>query len=271
MKVRLGVDAVANPVADLRDRGLDADAVLAAIRALDDQRVACPPPGPAHDHVGHVHPDAELSLRRALAAAARSRGDVAPQDEELATARERLAELAADPPPDLAAARRRVATAGADEDELRERVARLGGRLQERREAGKPTAELEREYRDAARALAEVETERVAAEQALARARRAARAARDARERRLRLQDRLDNLASAAREHLARGRYDEFRAAVERAPGSADPGHGPDEFAGETATAALAVARVASLSAPVVVEGLGAAAARAVDGPALVL
>lgn len=277
-------------------RPLDAPAattVVDAVRAagpVDGVRVDCPEPGPAFAHVGHLHPDLALSVRGALAAAARSRGHEPPEADALASAR---AELASQDVPtvDLEAVERRVAGAGDRERELRERVAALRGRVQALREAtveptrgtivegespvdgelstagadgsrrrgddgspapADPVAEAEADYREAIRELTEAETERIAAEQRLEGLRDRLRGARDARRRRFVLQDRVANLERAARESLAGAVYEEFAAAVAAMPGTGDPGEAPGEFEGDPVTAALAVARVAALDAPVV-------------------
>jgi hypothetical protein len=260
--------------------------VVDAVRAagpVDGVRVDCPEPGSAFAHVGSLHPDLALSVRGALAAAARSRGHEPPEADALASAR---AELASQDVPtvDLAAVERRVAEAGDRERELRERVAALRGRVQalrgttvegessvdgelstagadqSRRLSGDdgasspadPVAEAEADYREAVRELTEAETERIAAEQRLEGLRDRLRGARDARRRRLELQDRVANLERAARESLAGAVYEEFAAAVATMPGAGDPGEAPGEFDGDPVTAALAVARVADLDAPVV-------------------
>ncbi|MEF8890905.1 MAG: hypothetical protein V5A31_06280, partial [Haloferacaceae archaeon] len=74
--------------------GLDADAA-AIHRAIAGERVAgvtvdCPDPGPVHDRVGVVREGAGPWLRGALAAAARSLGERAPQDDEVEALRARL-------------------------------------------------------------------------------------------------------------------------------------------------------------------------------------
>ncbi|MFB6135929.1 MAG: hypothetical protein ABEJ04_04140, partial [Halobacteriaceae archaeon] len=74
---------------DLRDCGVSGRTLAAAARDPDDARVECDPPGPVHRRAGHVRPETALSLPRALAAAARSRGLSAPQDDELVSVRER--------------------------------------------------------------------------------------------------------------------------------------------------------------------------------------
>lgn len=222
-------------------------AVLAAVRDPEDPRVRCPEPGAAHEHVGHLHPTLSLDRRGALAAAARSRGESTAVDAELRAARERLREATA-PAPDAAAARERVAGTDATIEELRERVARLQGRVRALREVDGDPAEAVAELRAAARELAEAETDRIAAEQALSSARAAAREAYDARDRRLRLEDRVANLEREARAELARS----LRPAVERAL-AAVPGAGAGSLSGaDEVSAALAIARVAALDAPVV-------------------
>lgn len=220
--------------------------VAAAVRDPTDPRVPSPAPGPAHEHVGCVVADLSLDRRGALAAAARSLGYGAPQDDDIRAVREELAGVEV-PGVDLPAARERVAAAAEERDELRERVARLQGKVRGLREAGDPT-DAEAALEEATRELSAVETEHAAAEQALAHVRERAREARDVRERRLRLRDRVGNLERDAREHLAgevRPRADEAVAVADwtdarRLAEATDP------------TAALAVARVADLAAPVV-------------------
>ena len=255
------------------DSRLPATAVVSAVRGEDADpwvEATCPRPGPVHHHVGHVAPSTTFSLRPALAAAARSRGETAPQRRALESARERLAELTP-PETDVAAARRRVAAAGASEAALRERVATLRGRLQAVRDVGGDADPVQAELRTAIEELTEVETERIAAEQALDMAEREAQSARDRREERLRLEDRVANLERDARRSLAATVYEEFAAATAVLPGSAAAGDEPGEFEGETLTAMLAVARVADVDAPVVVEGgpfdSAAEAADALDAP----
>ncbi|MFC4448621.1 hypothetical protein [Halorussus aquaticus] len=204
--------------------------------------IDCPDPGPVHDHVGVIRADMDLSVRSALAAAARTRGYTAPQADELAAVRERRDALDV-PETDLERARRRVADASDATEEMRERVATLRGRVQALRDADADPADAETELADATRRLSEVRTERIAAEQALTEARDRARANRQRRRERLRLADRADNLRRAAREHLA----DEVRDAFADARDAV-----PDDDLGEVVEAALAVARVAAYDAPVV-------------------
>jgi hypothetical protein len=247
----------------------------AAVRGepVDVATVECAEPGPAHEHVGVVEHEASVRVRAALAAAARSQGRSAPQDAELAAVRDRLATLPT-PAVDRAAARRRAAEAAARERSLRERVATLRGRVRAVR-AGESGPQIEgrpdsvradggsadagdlgpaaEALAEAASRLAAAETERIAAEEVLDRER----AARDARDRRLRLEDRAANRERAARRHLVDAVREEFREAVAATPGEAiatTPGSAcaaePEDI--DPVTATLAVARVATLDAPVV-------------------
>jgi chromosome segregation ATPase len=247
--------------------GVSPERLAAAVRDPDGA-VECPAPGPAHEYVGLIRADEALPLRAALAAAARSRRRRAPQDRALARLERARADLpdpgaAAEPEADLRAAREAVAAAGERAAELEERVARLAGRVEARRDLGEPVAEAQAALRETAAALSEARTERLAAEQRLDAVRERARTARDRRERRLRLADRIENRRRAARAHLAADLYGAFRAAAAAVPGTADPGTEPAEYRGDDATAALAVARVAALDAPVVV-----AVGRFPDAPA---
>lgn len=226
-------------------RGADPEAVVAAVRDPDDDRLDLPDPGPVHEHVGFASGD--LERRAALAAAARSLDRTAPQDDEIGRLRDRLDALSV---PDVALddARHRVATAGEERDRLRERVATLQGKVRALRERGAATDDAEAELAEATRRLSEAETERVAAEQALERARERVRDARDARERRLRLRDRVDNLERAAREHLAA----ELRPAADDAVAAASWTDADALADADDGTATLALARVADFAAPVV-------------------
>jgi hypothetical protein len=242
---------------DLRARGVTVppDAVAAAVRRETDGRspdaapggdapsvvVACRTPGALHRLVGLVDDRPLRSRRRLLAAVARSRGETAPQDDEIRALRERLDELP-NPSVDVAALRERVAAVGDREATLRERAATLRGELSARRETDAPTGDVAAELASVTGDLAAVETERIAAEQALRRGEAAAREARDARERRLRLTDRLANRRRAARRVLAERVADPVEAAATRLPG---PGEGP-------ATTRLAAVAVGVVEAPVV-------------------
>jgi len=227
-------------------------------RAVADESVAgvtveAPDPGAVVREVSPVTPGVSLSVGTALAAAARSRGHEAPQNEALARVRDELASLDAESV-DAAPARRRVAEVDDRERELHERVAELRGRLAAHREREEgPPADLEKRLRASITELTEVRTERLAAEEAVERAERRARRARDQRERRLGLVDRRDNLRRAAREHLIEQVGEAFVDAVHAVPGpDPDPGVGPRAVPDDV-SAALATVRLATVSAPVVV------------------
>ena len=98
-----------------------------------DVAVTSPDPGSAHEYVGLVEPGMSLRSRTALAAAARSRGLSAPQDEELASVRAELADLSV-PEVDTERARERVAGIESAVEAGRERVATVRGRLQAARD-----------------------------------------------------------------------------------------------------------------------------------------
>lgn len=235
--------------------------------------VEAPDPGPVVERVSPVTSGTTLSIGPALAAAARSRGLSAPQDEAIETVRTELAALDPDTV-DGRAARRRVAEVDDRERTLHEQVAELRGRLAARREDDDDPADLRRRLRERVAELTEVRTERIAAEEALDRAEQRARAARDDRERRLRLVDRRDNLRRAARDHLVDRLAETFADALRAVPGP-DPGEGfePRSYRGDGCTAALAVVRLASVSAPVVVAcerfADAADAAAALDAPVI--
>lgn len=261
MRVTLDGEERAGRAVDLRDRDLEAAAVARAVR--DGDWIDCPDPGPVHDRVSPIEPGMALSVRAAAAAAARTRGLAAPQDDAIAAAETELAGLSP-ATVDCEDARRRLAEAGDREAALEERVAELRGRIDALEEAGDDATAATEAREAAVRELAEVRTDRIAAEQALERARAEARAARDARAERLRVEDRLKNRRQAARSHLADAVGDAFADAVAAAPvGSDDPETAsPDEFGGDLTTAALAVVRVAEVDAPVVL------AVDAFDSPA---
>lgn len=275
MRLRAGGAVRTGRAVECAGLDLDPDAVLAAVRGEADPTTAvavdCPAPGPVHAHVGRVGPATAVRVRSALAAVARQRGLAAPQDDELAAVRAELA--AREPPaPDLAAARERLAAV--DEDELaslREDVAARRGAVEARLELDADVDPAREALSEAAAALADAQTDRVAAEQTLARARDQARESWEARRERLRLEDRTGNLARAARAHLADELRDEFAAAVEAVPGDGRVPDEPASFAGDDATAALAVARLADLRAPVVLADgrfpTARAAARCLDAP----
>jgi hypothetical protein len=259
-------ERLAGRAVDLREGSgpgsrFDPSAVAAAVRSGNEAGeendegigsvvVDCPAPRAVHEHVGVVESGMGLRARTALAAAARSRGLSAPQDDELASVRADLADVEV-PETDAVAARERLAGTESAVVAARERVAELRGRVQAAREAGRETAELRDELAAAARELSERETERAAAREACDRAERRAREARDARERRRRLEDRAANLERDARAHLVDACRPEYARALAAVPGRAPSADG-DPFDADPVPAALAVARVARLRAPVV-------------------
>lgn len=235
---------------------MSAAAVARAVAGedVDGITVECPSPGPLFDRVDTpLDERTDPWLRGALAAAARTRGERAPQRDRIEAERARLADHTVESC-DLAAARRRVARTGAEEERLRERVAMLRGRVEALAEVGEAAAheEAAAALDDAVRELTEAETERIAAEQHLDAVESRAREARDRRETRLRIEDRIANLERDARAHLADAVYEEFRAAVESLPGTGHAGDGPGEYEGEGLLAAMAAVRVADTDAPVV-------------------
>ncbi|WP_135821606.1 DUF7856 family protein [Halostella litorea] len=270
MRVELADEVREGRAVALRDRDVSPETVAAAVR--EGEWIDCPEPGAVHERVSPVTADASPSVRPALAAAARSRGLTSPVDDALADARAELAAI--DPPPiDHEAARKRVAEAGEREAALDERVAELRGRIDALAGRDGEPGDATDERAAAIRELSEVRTERVAAEQALRDAREAARAARDARDRRLRLEDRVRNLRSAAREHLSAAVAEPFADAVAAVPGEGRVADEPAGFEGDPVTAALAVVRVAAVDAPVVLAcdrfDSAAAAADTLDAPVL--
>jgi hypothetical protein len=263
-----GVERTGRAV-DLAGLGVDPRAVVGAVRDPDDDRVACPEPGPAHGRVGLVD-GASVPPLATLAVVARSLGERTTADHRIAELRAELAELSA-PTPEVAPVRKRFAEARGRVEERRERVATLQGRLRAAREVEESVAERDAQERlaDAVRELSEAETERLAAEEALERARSEARDARDARERRLALQDRIGNLEREARAELAPRVRPRVDAAV-----VATPGDRATHFAdSDPVTARLAAARVADLRAPVVLArrrfGGASEAAAWLDAPVI--
>lgn len=256
MRVRLGRARRCGRALDFRDRDVDPTELVRAIRSRVEAVVSAPRPGPIHSSVGLIEPAMTISLPGALAAAARSRGERSPHDDAIAGLDERIDDIEVEPV-DLVPARRRVAAAGADVETLRERVARLRGRLEAEDDADRPTYRSRADLRAAIAELAEAETERHAAEQALEAAEREARSMRDRRERRLSLVDQRDNLARRARAALLEREYPRFRRALSALPVDATAGDAPSQFEGEPADAALAVARIGVVQAPIVL----------VDGP----
>jgi len=218
--------------------------------------VSAPPTGPAHEHVGCVRPEMGLRTRTALAAAGRARGLSTPVDDELARVREHLANLSTG---DVTTEpeRRRVAETTTETERLRERVAAARGELSAAEVGAGETAGdgdgPRQRLLSAITELSEVETTTAAARERLERKRREVQATRDALDRRLALEDRAGNLERAGRAHLVATLETAYADAVAAVPG-VDAADAADPLAAEPVVAALAVARVASPEAPVVVS-----------------
>jgi hypothetical protein len=225
-------------VADLRDSGLDSGDALAAVRGETSPcAVHCPTPGQFHDRVGHVHPAMGLKIRTALADAARSRGAVPPQDEKRARLQDRrdAIDVAKRPP-------QRSDAPAADAQSLQERVAQLRGRVTALEECGRDASDERAKLRETAARLSEIETTRLAAEEY----RDQTRADRDRRERRMTLEDRIANLERGARAHLVERYRERYERALFALAPTADP------FDADPVAAALALLRIGSVDAPVV-------------------
>lgn len=258
MRLHVENATLTGEVLDLRERRVDADAVVAA---LYDQpspyELACASPAPVHERVGVVRADMTVQRHSALALAARSRGLSAPQDERIERLREELADVEVPGPP--------AAPEAAPKEEvtrLRERVSELRGRLRALEGAEHDASQTRAKLREAAGRLSELETRRAARAQAGEQLR----AVRDARERRFRLEDRLANAERAARAHLAeRLRPAVTEALAELEADCTNPATAPAD------ALAVGILRVAAVSAPVVlcVDRLGspAAAAEWLDAP----
>ncbi|RRJ30470.1 DUF7856 family protein [Halocatena pleomorpha] len=223
----------------------DGEQVLDAINGTSDElRVVCEKPGDLHAHVGRLRPGMTLRRSAALAAAARSRGWSAPQDEEYEKIQGRIEELSI-PDTDTAAARKRLAETTDEIERQRERVARLQGKVKALREhPERQTSEPYRALERAMQKLSELETEHAAAEQTLERARERQRQRHDRHDERLALEDRAANLARAARKHLCDRLHGEFTRTIESLPG-------PDD---DPVTVALTITRLGEIRAPVVLE-----------------
>jgi hypothetical protein len=268
---------------DCRTRAVTAAALAAAIRAgpataaaTDDHpvSVSCPRPDAVFERVGVVREGTSLSVRGAVAAAARSRGVEAESAEDLAAARETLAAVEV-PDVDVSAARERVATARAAAESVGTDVAAARGVVSAREELGGDVEAAREALREAVATASERRTAVAAAEQALARERERAREARDARRRRLELADRVGRLERDVRAELANAVWGAFVDAVAAVPGG-DPavvGPEPGSFEGDDATAALAAVRIADAATPAVLAaGRFASAERAravLDAPVI--
>lgn len=222
--------------------------------------VETPEPTPVYEHVGCIRPGMGLRTQTALAKAGRTLDMTTPYDETLEKLRERLDSLPK-PETETESLREEQARARRDTDRLREQIATLRGRLQARRENGLETTEQAEELASAIQELSEAETELAAATQRLEHARRRKRAHRDRYEKRRKLKDRIHNIERDARAHLVDRLTDRYVQALD----SYHDTVGPDEssldddadldrspFDLHPVTAALAVARIADLQAPVV-------------------
>jgi len=239
-------------VVDLRCRGVRAEAVAAAVRGECSQpAVDAPPSGSVYDYCGHVHPEMGLRTKTALAAAARSRGHETAHDDAIAELREQLADLDR-AEPTLPRAREPVDDATVAE--LRESAAEARGRLAAREALGAETAAIEERMRETARTLAERETERAAAAESRRQRRDRAREYRDRQARRRRLADRLANRRRDARRELLDRIEAAFAAALGAVPEPPTDSQPDDPFDAAPVPAALAILRLASTDAPVVLE-----------------
>lgn len=239
--------------------GADPDRLAAAVEREEPVEtggpavaVDCPPPGRVHGYASPVREGMGLRVRTALAAAARSRGLTTDHDGTLATARERLADLAVE---EGGAATnedaRQKAAETADLARLRERVAAARGRLRAAREHGGDVAAASDDLAAAVRELTEAETAAAAARERLDAAREREREVRDRLERRRRLQDRVANLEREARAALVEEIRGEYADAVGELVGA-------EPFEAPPPVAALAVVRLAAVDAPVVLDsGVG--------------
>lgn len=255
MRIRAGETERVGQAVDLRSHDVPSGRLVAAVRDPAADLVVAPPPDPPHRQVGCIRPGMQLDCGGALVDAGRSIGLESPQAAEIARLDREIAAIEPESP-NLRAARQRAAEAGADVTALKEAVARISGRLNARRDAGLTTAEVEQELAARTRELTEAETEAIAAEETLSRAEARAETARDERERRLSLVDSRENRRREARQWFRKALRTPFERALRSLPVSAEPAR-PSEFGGPAHEAALAIARIAGLSAPVVL----------VDGP----
>lgn len=251
MRIRTEGTELVGQALDLRDVAIEPRRLVEAIREPAGPMVTAAPPGPLHDRVGLLHPELELGFRSALAAAGRSIGLEAPQAAAIADLDRQIEAIDPDTP-DLRAARRRAAAAGEDVSSLKDRVERTSGRLEERRAADRSTDDLEAKLADLTRKLTEAETEAIAAREALSRAQAAAASARDQRERRLALVDRRENRRREARNWFLAALAEPFERALSALPIDVEPDP-PAAFDGPAFVAALAIARIGAIDAPVVV------------------
>lgn len=251
MRLRVCGTTYEGRVVDLRCQPVAGGDVAAAVRgAWPLPAVEAPSPGPVYDYCGHVHPSMGLRTKTALAAAARSRGHETAHDEPIAELRDQLTDLDR-AEPTLPSAREPV-----DDDaitELRESAAAARGRLEARERLDAETADSRATVRETTQRLAQRETERAAARQSRRQRRDRAREYRSRQAERRRLADRLANRRRDARRVLVDRVADEFATAVDAVPGSASDDRPGDPLDAPPVPAALAILRLATTDAPVVV------------------
>lgn len=257
LRCRIGPVTRTGTAIDVAQEVDPADVVRAVTASPDPEAwiaIHCDDPPPVYDHVGHIHDDMGLRIRTALAKAGRARGLETPCDDELATARQALAELDIEEA-DTADRRREAADAASSTARLRERAATLRGRLQVHQEHGLDPETIRDELATVMQRLSEAETTRAAADQDLERTREAARDRRDNRQERFRLEDKVANLERQARSHLVETLRDPYREALEtlanRRQGVTRPS---DPFDASPVPAALAIVRLTPTAAPVALE-----------------
>ena len=227
-----------------------------AIRTGNSEQISidCPPPQPVHEHVGYIHTGMGIRTRTALARAGRSRDLTTESDEEIAALDAEIteldAELAAQESQPAAEYREQIAESSRKRAELREAVEAARGRLEACRDHGIDTDAAVEALEMAIRELSERETATAAATEQLDHARERNRTHRDFKEKRLRLEDRRANLEREARASLVDKLREEFTAAVDTVPGS----KATDPFDAPPVVTALAVARIADLDAPAVLD-----------------
>lgn len=254
MKLRLGGTERVGRHLDLRSTDIEPSRLVAAIRNPEGDLLESPTPGAVHRHVGHLRCGMTVDIREGMIAAARTLGFTPPQATEIEELDARIADISS-ASPDLEAARKRVATAGESVDALRERVATLRGRIEATIDLGEDPGELREALEAATKSLSEAETERIAAEQALERAEANARRVRDARAKRLSLVDRRDNRRREAREWLIEAARPRFETALGSLPVPSLEVAQVGEYRGRPVEAALGIARMARIRAPIVLGG----------------
>lgn len=242
------------PAIDLRPFDLSPRTVRDAVcdGTAGPLTVEAPPVGPVYEYVGALIPQKTYPTQAALAAAARARGYRSRHADTLADLAAEIDRLAAAGTGETADAAKQT-VAETDAESLRERLDTLRGRIEEQRQTGTADHALVDEYRELATTLSERKLETRAAEQAYERTQTVNARRRDQLERRLRLQDRYHNLERRARRELAAQLETQFHRALASVPGSSPDPTALDTELPTDVTAALAVARVAPINAPVVV------------------